>query len=102
MTILEKGGTERRLTFDKEEVSIGRISGNDIILPKGNISKRHARIVVKDQKFIVIDLKSTNGTYVNKERIHKPCVISQEDKIYVGDFVMTLLPNDALVSEDGA
>ena len=75
VTILEKGGSERRLTFDKDEVSIGRISGNDIILPKGNISKRHARVVVKDEKFIVIDLKSTNGTYVNKERISAPRVM---------------------------
>jgi pilus assembly protein CpaF len=96
VTILEKGGTERQLTFDKEEVSIGRISGNDIILPKGNISKRHARIVVKDNKFIVIDLKSTNGTYVNKERIHSPRVIDDGDKIYVGDFVMKLAAGDAV------
>ncbi len=91
VTILEKGATEaRRLTFDKEEVTIGRISGNDIILPKGNISKRHARLVVKDDKFIVIDLKSTNGTYVNKERISAPRVLTSEDKVYVGDFIMQL------------
>ncbi|MFT5432132.1 MAG: pilus assembly protein CpaF [Myxococcota bacterium] len=90
VTIVEKGGTERRLTFDKEAVSIGRISGNDIILPKGNISKRHARVMVRDSRFIVIDLKSTNGTYVNKERISSPRVIGADDKIYVGDFVMRL------------
>ncbi len=90
VTILEKGGSERRLTFDKDEVSIGRISGNDIILPKGNISKRHARVVVKDSKFIVIDLKSTNGTYVNKERISAPRVIADADKVYIGDFIMRL------------
>ena len=89
--LMEKGGPERRLSFDKEELTIGRISGNDIILPKGNISKRHARLVVKDDKFIVIDLKSTNGTYVNKERISAPRVVGDDDKIYVGDFVIQLL-----------
>ncbi len=90
VTILEKGGGERRLTFDKDEVSLGRIQGNDIVLPKGNISKRHARIVVKEQKFIVIDLKSTNGTYVNKERISAPRVITPKDKVYVGNFIIRL------------
>ena len=89
--MIEKGGPERRLTFDKEELTIGRISGNDIILPKGNISKRHARIVVKEEKFIVIDLKSTNGTYVNKERIAAPRVVTSDDRIYIGDFVMQLV-----------
>jgi pilus assembly protein CpaF len=89
--MIEKGGPERRLTFDKEELTIGRISGNDIILPKGNISKRHARIVVKEDKFIVIDLKSTNGTYVNKERIAAPRVVTGDDRIYIGDFVMQLV-----------
>ena len=99
VTILEKGGSERRLSFEKEEVSIGRIAGNDIILPKGNISKRHARVVVKDSKFIVIDLKSTNGTYVNKERINAPRVIGGDDKVYIGDFIMRLMPG---LSEDDA
>ncbi|MBT9561174.1 MAG: FHA domain-containing protein, partial [Myxococcales bacterium] len=89
--MIEKGGPERRLTFDKDELTIGRISGNDIILPKGNISKRHARIVVKEDKFIVIDLKSTNGTYVNKERIAAPRVVTGDDRIYIGDFVMQLV-----------
>ena len=48
ITINEKGGETKRLEFDKSEVTIGRVQGNDIILPKGNVSKRHSRIVFKD------------------------------------------------------
>jgi pilus assembly protein CpaF len=86
--IQEKGGEQRRMVFNKPEVTIGRVQGNDIVLPKGNVSKRHARIVLKDGKFIIVDLKSTNGTYVNGRKITSPLVVKDSDKIYIGDFVV--------------
>ena len=88
ITVAEKGGETRRLDFDKAEVTIGRVQGNDVILPKGNVSKRHARIVLKDGKFIIVDLKSTNGTYVNGRKITSPLVVKETDKIYIGDFIL--------------
>src|SRR6478735_2152215 len=86
--IQEKGGEQRRMVFNKPEVTIGRVQGNDIVLPKGNVSKRHARIVLKDGKFIIVDLKSTNGTYVNGRKITSPLVVKDSDKIYIGDFIL--------------
>src|SRR5580658_11294125 len=88
--INEKGGEQKRLDFDKPEVTIGRVQGNDIVLPKGNVSKRHARIVLKDGKFIIVDLKSTNGTYVNGRKITSPLVVKSTDKIYIGDFILSI------------
>ena len=64
IVIQEKNGPRRVEAFDQNEVTIGRVQGNDIVLPKGNISKRHSRIVLRDGKFIIVDLKSTNGTSV--------------------------------------
>src|SRR5215213_8459475 len=90
ITVTEKGGEQRRLDFDKPEITIGRVQGNDIILPKGNVSKRHSRIVLKDGKFIIVDLKSTNGTYVNGKKITAPQVIKSSDKIYIGDFTIQI------------
>jgi pilus assembly protein CpaF len=90
VVITEKEGAERRLTFSESEVTVGRVPGNDVVLPKGNVSKRHSRIVRKDNRFIVVDLKSTNGTYVNGRKITSPLVVKEGDKIYVGDFVLTL------------
>ncbi len=52
--ISEKGGETKRLDFDRPEITIGRVAGNDIVLPRGNISKRHSRIVFKDAKFVRI------------------------------------------------
>src|SRR4249920_2823075 len=101
--IQEKGGEQRRMVFNKAEVTIGRVQGNDIILPKGNVSKRHSRIVLKDGKFIIVDLKSTNGTYVNGRKITSPLVIKDTDKIYIGDFIITVEePNGASQHAPGA
>jgi pilus assembly protein CpaF len=86
----EKDGAPRKLSLDKEEVTIGRVQGNDIVLPKGNVSKRHARIVYKDERFVLVDLKSTNGTYVNGRKISAPVVVKPGDTIYIGDFSIVL------------
>ena len=80
--ITEKGGEQRRIVFNKPEVTIGRVQGNDIVLPKGNVSKRHARIVLKDGKFIIVDLKSTNGTYVNGRKITSPLVVRSGSTVW--------------------
>jgi pilus assembly protein CpaF len=90
VVITEKEGPERRITFTEAEVTVGRVPGNDVVLPKGNVSKRHSRIVFKDNRFIVVDLKSTNGTYVNGRKITSPLVVKEGDKIYVGDYILTL------------
>jgi pilus assembly protein CpaF len=88
LVLTEKGGDTKQLSFDKDEVTIGRVQGNDLVLPKGNVSKRHCRIMVQGSRFSVEDLKSTNGTYINGRKIAEPTAISGVDKIYVGDFVL--------------
>src|SRR5438874_4811977 len=92
--LTEKGGATQRLDFECEEITIGRVDENDICLPKGNISKKHTKIVVKDGKIIVLDLKSTNGTYVNGKKLAGPQVITPADKVYVGDFILSVEPPD--------
>jgi pilus assembly protein CpaF len=90
LTMTEKGGEPRALSFDKDEVTIGRVSGNDIVLPKGNVSKRHSRLVLKDGHVEIADLKSTNGTYVNGKKITETTPIGSADRVYVGDFLITV------------
>src|ERR1700689_1104037 len=90
IVIHEKGGTERREGFDKNEVNVGRVQGNDLMLPKGNVSKNQARLLYRDSPFIVTDLKSTNGTYVNGRKISQATIVREGDKIYIGDFVVRI------------
>jgi pilus assembly protein CpaF len=88
LLLTEKGGDSKQLVFEKDEVTVGRVQGNDIVLPKGNVSKRHCRIIVQAGRFVVEDLKSTNGTYINGRKIADATSVSGSDKIYVGDFVI--------------
>jgi len=101
LTITEKGGEPKSLSFDKDEISIGRVTGNDIVLPKGNVSKRHSRIASRDGVLEVSDLKSTNGTYVNGRKIADPVHVTGADKIYVGDFMIVLEGEAAAVTGNG-
>ncbi|HSY23093.1 MAG TPA: ATPase, T2SS/T4P/T4SS family [Polyangiaceae bacterium] len=105
IVISEKGGAERRETFDRTEISVGRVQGNDLMLPKGNVSKHHARLTFRDARFVVTDLKSTNGTYVNGRKIAQATIVREGDKIYVGDFVLRVEAAQAVapaVPGDGA
>lgn len=59
---------------------IGRIDGNDMIIPDYAISKKHALINMDSKSFYLKDLGSTNGTFVNGTRLDKkPLKISDQD-----------------------
>jgi pilus assembly protein CpaF len=92
ITVAEKAGGSKQLTFEKNEVLIGRLAGNDIVLAKGNVSKQHARIVEKDGRFVLVDLNSTNGTVVNGKRISAPQVVRPADAISIGEYTLTVEP----------
>jgi pilus assembly protein CpaF len=102
LTITEKGGEVRALSFDKDEVSIGRVQGNDIVLPKGNISKRHSRLLFANSRISISDLKSTNGTYVNGRKINESTVVKAGDKVFVGDFLIVIDPSAAAAEITGS
>ncbi|MDP9150252.1 MAG: FHA domain-containing protein, partial [Myxococcota bacterium] len=101
IVISEKGGAERREGFDKNEINVGRVQGNDLTLSKGNVSKHHARLLFRDSRFIVTDLKSTNGTYVNGRKISQATIVREGDKIYIGDFVLRLETSSTNALADG-
>lgn len=98
--INEKGGAERREVFRKAEISIGRLQGNDVILVKGNVSKQHAKLALRDGAFFVADQNSTNGTYVNRKRIEGPLEIREGDRIYIGDYVLRVERESTLAGRE--
>jgi hypothetical protein len=67
------------------ENNIGRVHGNDIVLPHGNLSKRHARIMFTNNQFMLVDLGSTNGTYLNGKQIQAACALANGDVLQLGD-----------------
>ncbi len=57
--------------FDKEEIRIGSMDDNDIVLPDDTVSRYHCRIIQDDTSYILVDNASTNGTFVNKVRVRE-------------------------------
>ncbi|MDP2343510.1 MAG: FHA domain-containing protein [Deltaproteobacteria bacterium] len=86
VVVEEPGFPLRAELFTQNELTLGRVVGNDIVLPRAWVSKRHLRLVLRDGKLIVVDLKSTNGTLVNGRRIVSPQVLKPADVIELGDY----------------
>lgn len=80
--IIEDEEAETFFLGDKR-ATIGRIDSNDIAVPDPGISRHHADIRLEDGRYIITDLGSTNGTFVNGKRIAE-ARLKNGDKIGVG------------------
>lgn len=85
---LLRNGTEiQELSLDGPHLLIGRADDNDISIPSTYVSQYHILLVRRDAFTILIDLNSTNGTYVNSERV-KSHVLANNDLITIDDHSM--------------
>jgi len=67
-------------------LSIGRSGKNTIVLDSPNVSRRHTLINAQNiGEFWLIDLGSSNGTFLNKRRVNQPVRLSDRDQIVIGD-----------------
>lgn len=67
-----------------DEVNIGRAAGCEITIDDTYASQMHARIFRRDDGVFVEDLGSTNGSYVNREKVNRPTVINPGDQLQIG------------------
>lgn len=73
--------------FDGPEITIGRAEGNDIRINNLSVSRRHAKIIREQREYLLLDLESSNGTYVNGVRVSR-VKIASGDKIGIGKHVL--------------
>jgi len=66
------------------EIVIGRGADADVVIESPKVSRHHARIVIEDDRAVIEDLGSTNGTSVNGSRLNSPCVLMHGDEIRIG------------------
>ena len=78
---------EQDIVFgEKTLIQIGRDTGNDVVLPSPNVSRFHAQVERVGQRYRVEDLRSSNGTFVNGERIDGSLWLKPEDTIRIGQY----------------
>jgi predicted component of type VI protein secretion system len=90
--------------LDKNEFIVGREQTADIIVSDPEISRRHARIFFQNNGYIIEDLGSTNGTFVNGQKISGPYLLRPGEVVNFGEHVSALFesvqvdPNATVVS----
>ena len=76
----------------RDLATIGRRSNNTIILTDKYVSGNHARIMAKNNVLILEDLNSTNGTYLNGEKINSKVKLFPKDQIAIGTAIFKVIP----------
>jgi len=84
--LIMKSGPEPEKTYklEKDEFVMGRELINDLIINDPEISRRHARLFKKSDRYFVEDLNSTNGTFIAGERISRPVRLKSGDTLVLG------------------
>jgi pSer/pThr/pTyr-binding forkhead associated (FHA) protein len=78
-------------SLDKAEISIGRDENRDIFILDSGVSRKHAHLTMQGNVYTLEDLGSTNGTYVNGQRLTAPKTLQPNDVILLGDKVRLLV-----------
>lgn len=84
---LEKVG---RIRVAKDTLVIGRDPSAEVAVSHPSVSWRHAKLTKQGDGYVIEDLGSTNGTYVNGVQIKKPIPLSKDDEIMLGVYAFSL------------
>jgi DNA-binding response OmpR family regulator len=84
--LIDPTGREHPLTG--ETITIGRAVQNDVVITSKRVSREHACVRRDGWRVMLEDLGSTNGTFLNDERVLTPTALQDEDRIKIGDVVL--------------
>jgi pSer/pThr/pTyr-binding forkhead associated (FHA) protein len=77
--------------YTNSEVIIGRESSTDYVIQNETVSARHARLSYHHNQWWVEDLQSTNGTFLNDERVETATVIISGDELRCGNVTLLVI-----------
>lgn len=90
LVMFRSDGERRSFSITREVTVIGRREDCDLRIPLGDISRKHARLIKEDGQIRLEDLGSSNGTYLNGQRIEREAYLQAGDSIQVGPVVFVL------------
>jgi pSer/pThr/pTyr-binding forkhead associated (FHA) protein len=86
-----EGGNLKGKSFDLgSELIVGRGEKCHVVLDDTYVSQVHARIFAKDDGYVLEDLGSTNGTYLNRQKVTAPVEVQRGDRVKIGRTVLEM------------
>ncbi len=99
-SFLVKSGTLKgqRLQVRTPVANVGRADYNDLVLADGSVSTSHAKLQRREGVWVLVDLDSTNGTFVDGERVHGESPLAPGAAVRFGDVQLVFEPTDDAVA----
>ena len=79
----------RTFLLHQDVTTIGRTTGNDVLILDGTVSRHHARLIFHHGKWSIEDAGSANGTWVNGQKVKRPRELRNGDQVRIGDAYIT-------------
>src|SRR5512139_3220782 len=86
--------------LDQDSYIIGREAGNEIVIEDPQVSRRHAQLTRQGASYLLEDIGSTNGTYVNGKRVTAPVLLANGDMIGLADTVVLAVQAPLTAGQD--
>jgi hypothetical protein len=89
--------------LEAPEIIIGRDASNVIAINDPEVSRKHAKLILQNTAYVIQDLGSTNGTFINGQRITTPQELKQGDTVTLGENIVLMFetafdPNATVVA----
>jgi pSer/pThr/pTyr-binding forkhead associated (FHA) protein len=93
--VVQQSTGDQEILWEHPALTVGRDPANDLIINHRLVSRRHARFEKDEAGFYVRDLDSTNGTFVNGQRIQGRHLLRNNDEVWIGDSVIVFRDPEA-------
>jgi hypothetical protein len=100
LIVSRAGEPPREIPIGTQPLMVGRAPGGDVVLPADEVSRMHCRLVPGEAGLTVIDLQSTNGTFLDGQRVAVPTVMLPTGELRVGPYILTCRV-DVTIAPDG-
>ncbi len=89
--VIVEGSSTSGNTFDLgQELTVGRADKCHVVLDDTYVSQVHARIFARGESYLLEDLGSTNGTYLNRKRVGGATELQRGDRVKIGKTVLEM------------